>query len=38
MNGNPTGQLAASEVDRYIHFSVRKSLAQLHNDLITIIE
>jgi hypothetical protein len=38
MNGRAVGSISASDIDRYIHFSCRKNLSQLHDDLMLLIE
>jgi hypothetical protein len=38
MNGQPRGQVQPADIDQYIHYSCRKQLQSMHNDLMQIIE
>lgn len=38
MNGQPRGQVQAEDIDRFLHFSCRKNLNLLHDDLMQRVE
>ena len=38
MNGTTIGSVASNDIDKFEHFSSRKTLSQLHDELMSIIE